>query len=1575
MATLEAGTAFIQLVPSFKGLQKAAAKAGIEGGNTLAEAFEKAAASANVDVDSMVKGADKAGLEAGAEFQAAFTAQLKAAQAALPDLEIGADSSEAEREIMELKARLATLSDAQIGVDLDATSAWIQFGLIEAELASLAKKSPNIDVKADVMRAVGELEMVGLKAEQLDGKDVDIQVKANTSAASAGLTALGFGANSSTAMIGALVAAIGYLGPAAVAASGVAIGALAGIGSAAAGAASAIGVAAAAVAPVISRLSQYRTAKQQAARPTGGGGGGTTATNLAQQQLREVQNARQIQSAQAAIAKARQNGAKSAKNQAKRVADAEEAVTKASVQSAKRVKAAQNSLANARAQAARAAQQASRQITQAERSLAQAQQAAKKAQEDLSKARRQAVKDLEALNRAVKRGALDQRAAALSVEEAQARLDELGQTGGTELEWKQARLALDQATAALDDQVVANRELADAKAEADAKGVEGSDAVVAARDRVAEAEERVADATQAAADARAAAARTAEENAARIQAAEQAVVDAQLAGIEANEEALERLQEAKESQALAAMEAATAEQEAQKRLAEILQDQALQASAAGAAAAAAGVAGGAAFSGMAEALAGLPASGQTFLLYLDTLYDKLTVIRTAAMDGFLPHLQAGLQSLEPYIPGVANLIGVLAEKLGVLTEAGLKSLGNPFWQSFGAFIQNHLPGAMESAVRSFGNLATGLAGLTMGLQPLGQYFGQGLENMTKRFAEWGTTLDQNQGFKNFVAYVIEAAPKVKDLLGAIGAAFVNLVKGAAPSGGDSLDGLTAFFRKIAEVEPGTINSVGAAITKIASGLALFGGLATVGSILGGIANGFSAVGSVIGTVVGWFSKLGGVLGLGGVAGEAAGAAAGAVGVAGEAAGAAAGAGGIGARLASLGGGLANLGSKAAGLAGPIGIAVSIITGLGTAIVDLWNNNEGFRTTITSAWEGIKDAISRVWNEFLKPVFEAFGSIIQTVADVFQSVLGPVINAVWNGILQPVFELFGTVVSSVFNGIVMPIFKVVATAFQALATALKWVGDNVISPLFKAVGSVIEKVANYTIKPVFNAINTAWKVVSDGISSVWNGFMKPVFDFIGEFLKVTFMAAWNVMASKVKEIWTGIKDTLKSVWDNNIKPIFNPIKTFLEQTFVSFFSTAKTNIEGVWNGLKDIAKKPIEFIVNTVWNNGLAATFNSIAQKLGMSSRLPTYTLNFASGGVLPGYTPGRDVHRFFSPTAGWLNLSGGEGIIRPDALRALGGKAWLDRVNKTRGRGVSPSGDIGLGGYPSWSFAGGGIWSGFTSWVSGAVETVGKAINSVVDFVDQVLEDPVGAITSLVLTPAKNLLSALAGGPLGQIAGGVVPWTFNGITSLFSKGANSVGGPGQRAVTYARKLVAQKVPYVWGGSSIPPGLDCSGLVYYVYNHMQDPKRIARTTAAGYEAQSTRVDWGSKRIGDLLFYGPASNASHIAFYAGNNRLIEEPRPGKWAQEVPVRTGRVGRLKFDEGGYLPRGVTQVLNQTGRPEPVFNPRQWETLRNAATARAEQKPVANVQITNWYPRQEPQAVQRDRDLQAVGIEMGGIA
>jgi murein DD-endopeptidase MepM/ murein hydrolase activator NlpD len=54
---------------------------------------------------------------------------------------------------------------------------------------------------------------------------------------------------------------------------------------------------------------------------------------------------------------------------------------------------------------------------------------------------------------------------------------------------------------------------------------------------------------------------------------------------------------------------------------------------------------------------------------------------------------------------------------------------------------------------------------------------------------------------------------------------------------------------------------------------------------------------------------------------------------------------------------------------------------------------------------------------------------------------------------------------------------------------------------------------------------------------------------------------------------------------------------------------------------------------------------------------------YAAGGVLPGYTPGRDVHHYYGQDGSKLSLSGGEAIMVPEWVRAMGGPRAIKEMN------------------------------------------------------------------------------------------------------------------------------------------------------------------------------------------------------------------------------------------------------------------------------------------------------------------------
>ena len=75
-------------------------------------------------------------------------------------------------------------------------------------------------------------------------------------------------------------------------------------------------------------------------------------------------------------------------------------------------------------------------------------------------------------------------------------------------------------------------------------------------------------------------------------------------------------------------------------------------------------------------------------------------------------------------------------------------------------------------------------------------------------------------------------------------------------------------------------------------------------------------------------------------------------------------------------------------------------------------------------------------------------------------------------------------------------------------------------------------------------------------------------------------------------------------------------------------------------------------------------------------------------------------------------------------------------------------------------------------------------------------------------------------------------------------------------------------PYVYGGTSLTNGADCSGFVMSVFKEFgYDLPRVA---AAQYEA-SQKKDISQLETGDLVFYG-AGGINHVALYIGNGKIV-------------------------------------------------------------------------------------------------------
>lgn len=93
------------------------------------------------------------------------------------------------------------------------------------------------------------------------------------------------------------------------------------------------------------------------------------------------------------------------------------------------------------------------------------------------------------------------------------------------------------------------------------------------------------------------------------------------------------------------------------------------------------------------------------------------------------------------------------------------------------------------------------------------------------------------------------------------------------------------------------------------------------------------------------------------------------------------------------------------------------------------------------------------------------------------------------------------------------------------------------------------------------------------------------------------------------------------------------------------------------------------------------------------------------------------------------------------------------------------------------------------------------------------------------------------------------------------------GQTGIDLANYATQFVGN--PYVYGGSSLTDGADCSGFVMAVYAQFGYSLPHSAGAQSGY---GTRVDTSSLEPGDIVFYGYDGSIEHCAIYIGNGMIV-------------------------------------------------------------------------------------------------------
>lgn len=733
-------------------------------------------------------------------------------------------------EFRDLQERLGHLKDIDLDVEVDSGSALRELASIAAAAKAVGAISPDIRIQTNAASAAASMGAAGAAggaASNLGG----LSGKADDAA------------NSFRAFNGVLFAAI-TIGPALIPIVAALAGGLAALGVAAMGAGAGLGVMIlgfSGIGDAVSAMGDVtKNAEKDALQASSTIRNALQAVADARRSLtRATQDAATADAdAARAVVRAQQDAKQANQDAARAIVDAQRSAAAANEDAARRVRQAQEA-------AARAVEDALGRQQDAEEALADAQRDAAEAVENLRDARRAAAQDLEDIRDQQRQNALDERQAVIDLFNATVAFNAAQQDpGSTNLEREQAAINLGNARERLHE----IREEETRLAQERKKGVKGSDEVKSAQDAVTQALEAQQDAQEALGEASAAVdqaridgardvnaalrdqRRIALDGARSIKEAERSAARTRIDGIQAVADALR-------NQHRTEVDGRQSVADAQRNLRRAQQDyqDALKQT---------GEIGSTSLSNLHDAMSKLSPAGRRFARYLYSLRGLFYDIRDAAQEGMLPGVQNAMQMIiGRYGRPFRRFVGEMARVLGHLFELFGRRLTKGGFEQFFGMLDRLGPRFLRQAGRGLINWLETFANLATATAPFARRLSDGLLALSRAALRWSKSEEGTRAWSKFMGYAFRVGPLVIRFFSALWRAFINLAHALAPLGGLILTGLTLLLEWVASLDPDVLGLFAMAILGIVfafqlAAIAIAGWfiiMAPIGSVIGGVA--------------------------------------------------------------------------------------------------------------------------------------------------------------------------------------------------------------------------------------------------------------------------------------------------------------------------------------------------------------------------------------------------------------------------------------------------------------------------------------------------------------------------------------------------------------------------------------------------------------------------------------------------------------------------------------------------------------------------------------------------------------------
>ncbi|MFE9624298.1 phage tail tape measure protein [Streptomyces sp. NPDC006527] len=470
-------------------------------------------------------------------------------------------------------------------------------------------------------------------------------------------------------------------------------------------------------------------------------------------------------------------------------------------------------------------------------------------------------------------------------------------------------------------------------------------------------------------------------------------------------------------------------------------------------------------------------------------------------------------------------------------------------------------------------------------------------------------------------------------------------------------------------------------------------------------------------------------------------------------------------------------------ANPVGLIVVGILALVAAAVVAYNKVGWFREAVQATWAGIKSGWDVLWNAALKPGFAALMVGVRAV--------GSWASWLWTTAIGPAFRGIMTVAKVLFTVLTVVVITPIMLYLKALGAVAGWLWQHAIGPAFRGIVTLAQwwwagvKLYFGLVKNVISAVGAAgmwlWqKAIAPAFRGIvtlaswwWTG-VKLYFGYVKTGITAVGAAGTWLYRNAIQPAFTAIASAASFLWTKGLKPIFDTGKRGVG-LFGAAFDTAQKAIGIAFGKIKDVTKKPVNFVIGTVYSNGIKKVWDGVAGFVGLD-KLPAAPKLLAEGGRTRGGIPGKDS----IPAL----MMADEFVVRRDSARSVG----FDTLNY-----INRYGEL-----PVQRFADGGIVGDVAGWIGGKAKTIGSAVMDGADF----LSNP-GKLWDKATKFVREKIASIGQSRFAQMIGKVPIKMLSGLkdkivkaaSSMFGGSSADIGGSGvQRwssVVLQALKLVGQ----------------------------------------------------------------------------------------------------------------------------------------------------------------------------------------